>query len=52
MCTSCARVVVEYILKMNAIHVCTKIRGRTHLYVESKGHLGRKKTEKMSFLMS
>jgi hypothetical protein len=32
---------------MNAIHVCTEIRGRAHLHVELK-----KKTEKMSFLMS
>jgi hypothetical protein len=37
---------------MNAMHVCTKIRGRAHLHVESKELLGRKKTEKMSFLMS
>jgi hypothetical protein len=34
---------------MNAIHVCTEIRGRAHLHVESKGLLGKKKTEKMSF---
>jgi hypothetical protein len=37
---------------MNAIHVCTEIQGRAHLHVESRGLLGRKKIEKISFLMS
>jgi hypothetical protein len=33
---------------MNAIYMCTKIRGRAHLHVESKGLL-RKKTQENVF---